>query len=413
MPNFKILNVNGQHFANAGASGVQELGFAIASAHEYLHEMVNNGLSADMIIPKMRLTLSIGPSYFLEIAKFRAARWLWATVASQYSGNTNLHKITVHGISTLYNKTLYDLYNNMLRNTTEAMSAALGGADEITILPHDFILGKESEFGDRIARNVQLLLKEESHFADVADPAAGSYYIESLTQSVAQHAWKQFQLIEENGGFRKAMENGLIKSEIEKTVAKREKDIASRKMVYVGVNNYPNIKEDFAQAADFIAPKMSCEKALNIKRGAFSFEQIRMRTDKHVCNGNKRPRVVLLQFGNLAMRNARSIFATNFLGMAGYEIISLVNDDSVLDGAKKVMDEKPDIIVLCSSDDEYPSMGVEYLKALKTHGKPVVLAGNPGDNESLYREAGVHSFIHLRTAALEALENYQTVLSIQ
>lgn len=413
LPRYKVLNVNGQHFANAGASAVQELGFSIASAHEYLQEMLNRGMKAEDVLPKMKITLSVGPSYFLEIAKFRAARWLWASVASQYTSNPELQKITIHGVSSLYNKTLYDLYNNMLRNTTEAMSAALGGADEITILPHDFLLGRESEFGDRIARNVQLLLKEESHFADVADPAAGSYYIESLTQSVAEYAWKQFQMIEENGGFRKAMESGLIKSEIEKTAAKREKDIASRKMVYVGVNNYPNTKEEFAQAADFMNEAKTEGNALNMKRGAWSFEQIRLRTDKHVAAGNKRPRVTMLQFGNIAMRNARAIFATNFFGMAGYEITTVLNDDAIQDGVKKSLDENPQIIVLCSSDEEYPTLGVEYLNAIRNTGIPVVMAGNPGENEGLFREAGVHSFVHMRTAALEALENYQTVLSVQ
>lgn len=413
LPGYKVLNVNGQHFANAGATAVQELGFAVASAHEYLQEMLNRGLKAEDVLPKMKITLSVGPSYFLEIAKFRAARWLWSTIASQYTSDPELQKITIHGISSLYNKTLYDLYNNMLRNTTEAMSAALGGADEITILPHDFILGKESEFGDRIARNVQLLLKEESHFGDVADPAAGSYYIESLTQSVADYAWKQFQMIEENGGFRKAMESGLIKAEIEKTTAKREKDIAARKQVYVGINNYPNTTETFAQAADFMSTPKAEGNALLMKRGAWSFEQIRMRTDKHVAAGNKRPRVTMLQFGNLAMRNARAIFATNFFGMAGYEITTIVNDDSVSEGVKKVLDAKPGIIVLCSSDDEYPTLGVEYLNALRDAKIPVVLAGNPGDNEGVYREAGVYGFVHMRTAALEALENYQTVLSVQ
>ncbi len=413
LPRYKVLNVNGQHFANAGASAVQELGFSIASAHEYLQEMLNRGMKAEDVLPKMKITLSVGPSYFLEIAKFRAARWLWASVASQYTSNPELQKITIHGVSSLYNKTLYDLYNNMLRNTTEAMSAALGGADEITILPHDFLLGRESEFGDRIARNVQLLLKEESHFADVADPSAGSYYIESLTQSVAEYAWKQFQMIEENGGFRKAMESGLIKSEIEKTAAKREKDIAARKMVYVGVNNYPNTKEAFAQAADFMNEAKTEGNALNMKRGAWSFEQIRLRTDKHVAAGNMRPRITMLQFGNIAMRNARAIFATNFFGMAGYEITTVLNDDSVMDGVKKALDEKPEIIVLCSSDEEYPTLGVEYLNALRSTGVPVVMAGNPGENEGLFREAGVHSFVHMRTAALEALENYQTVLSVQ
>ncbi len=413
LPNFSVLNINGQHFANAGSSTVQELGFAIASAHEYLQEMLKQGMKAEEVLPKMKITLSIGPSYFLEMAKFRAVRLLWATVAAQYTSNTELHKIRIHGVSSLYNKTLYDLHNNMLRNTTEAMSASLGGADEITILPHDHILGKENDFADRIARNVQLLLKEESHLGQVADPAAGSYYIETLTHSVAEFAWKQFQMIEENGGFRKAMESGLIKAEIEKTVQKRDKDIASRKMVYVGVNNYPNTKEVFSRAAEFIDLKPATGNALQMRRGAWSFEKIRLQTDKHVAEGKKRPQILMLQFGHLAMRNARAMFASNFYGLAGYDIVSMVNDDTIQNGVAKAMEHNPDIVVLCSSDDEYPTLGMEYTAALKAKNVVVAMAGNPGENEALFREAGIHSFVHLRTNALEALETYQSILSVQ
>lgn len=413
LPNYKLININGQHFANAGASVTQELGFAMASAHEYLTEMLSLNLPLEEILPKIRFTFSIGPSYFLEIAKFRAARHLWASIVEQYTKDTNLQKTTIHGISSLYNKTLYDLYNNMLRNTTEAMSASIGGADEITILPHDFLLGNETEFGDRIARNAQLLLKEESHFGKVADPAAGSYYIEMLTQKVADFAWKQFQTIEENGGFRKAMESGFIKAEIEKTNAKREKDIAMRKMVYVGINNYPNTKEHFENPDSFLSKKQTEGNALQMKRGASNFENIRLQTDSFVKAGNKRPTVLLCQFGNLAMRNARAIFATNFFGIAGYEINSIVNDNSVEEGVKEIVKEKPGIIVLCSSDEEYTTLGIEYLKALKQTNIPVVIAGNPGENETLFRENGVHSFIHVRTLALDALEDYQKVLSVK
>jgi len=414
LTNFKLININGQHFANAGAHTAQELAFSLASAVEYINQLTEKGCEVENILPRIRMSLSIGPSYFMEIAKFRAARLLWANIAKQYTQKEELQKIRLHGVSSLYNKTVYDLYNNMLRNTTEAMSAAIGGVDEITVLPHDFVLGEGSEFGDRIARNVQLLLKEESHFDKVADPSAGSYYIENLTKELAEAAWAAFLKIEEQGGFLKAMTEGIIKTEIEATVAKRQKMIASRRKVYVGINNYPNLTEEFPANASYPKNKTAEGNALQMLRGAESFENLRYRTDAAVKSGAKRPVALMLQFGHLAMRNARAMFSSNFLGVGGYQIESLICDNP--SGVANIMNEyKPDIVVLCSSDDEYAEPGMQYLEAVKAAGtcKAVLIAGSPGENEEKFRAAGIDEFIHLRSNALEMIQKFHQILSIQ
>lgn len=414
LPNFRLININGQHFANAGAHAAQELAFSLASAVEYISQLTEKGCEVENILPRMRMSLSMGPSYFMEIAKFRAVRLLWANISKQYTQKAELQKIRVHGVSSLYNKTVYDLYNNMLRNTTEAMSAAIGGVDEITVLPHDFVLGGESEFGDRIARNVQLLLKEESHFDKVADPSAGSYYIENLTKMLAEEAWAEFLKVEEQGGFLKAMTDGFIKSEIENTRTQREKLISSRRKVYVGINNYPNLTEEFPADQVYPQRKNIGGNALQMHRGAESFEDIRYRCDAYAKAGNKRPVALMLQFGHPSMRNARAMFSSNFIGVGGYKIESLICENPA--GVSKLMqDIKPDLVVLCSSDEEYLETGMQYLEAVKAVGgyRAILIAGSPGENEEKFRAAGIDDFIHMRSNALEMIQKFHQILSIQ
>jgi methylmalonyl-CoA mutase len=218
LPNFKIINVNGLAMHNAGATVVQELGYALAVANEYLAYATNKGIASEKIAAKMQFTLSVGSNYFMEIAKLRAARLLWATLIEQYHPACNCaYHLTLNTVASSWNKTLYDPYVNMLRSTTEAMSAALGGADSIALKPFDIAYKQEDEFSSRISRNTQIILKEESYFNKIVDPAAGSYYIENLTNSIIEHAWKLFQDTEKEGGFVAAMETGRIKSEIEQS----------------------------------------------------------------------------------------------------------------------------------------------------------------------------------------------------
>lgn len=413
--NYSVINVNGQHFHNAGATSVQELGFALASAQEYLQIMVDRGMKAEEVISKMRLTLSIGPSYFMEIAKFRAARLLWAKIAAQYGVSEEKAKIRIHAISGLFNKTVYDLQNNMLRNTTEAMSAVLGGADEITILPHDVTIKAADNFSNRIARNVQLLLRNEAHFEKVADVAGGAYYIETLTSDVAAHAWNYFLKADAVGGFVKAMEGGLIREEIEKNAAVKKASIAQRKNTLVGVNNYPNLNERvLASLKKEVSKPAAADNALRLIRGTEEFEIIRLATETYVANGSKQPLVYLNEFGNLAMRKARAMFSTNFFGVAGYTMYEQTDFTEIAKTIKEIVDKKADIAVLCSSDEEYGTTGIEMVKALRAAlpGIIIVIAGNPAETADALKAAGADEFIHVRTNLLESLKGFQKKLGV-
>lgn len=244
LPSFKAITVNGQYFHNAGASIVQELAFSLSSANEYLVQLTNKGIITDNITPAMQFVFASGSSYFMEIAKLRAARILWAKIVEQYNPKkeTSL-MMNIHIVTSLWNKSVYDPYVNMLRSTTEAMSAAIGGCDSMTVNPFDITYKKSDEFSERIAQNTQLILKAESYLDKIVDPSAGSYYIENLTHSIVEAAWNYFLVIEGKGGFIKAVETGFIKEVIEKTCQKRDMDIAMRKQIVLGTNQYPNQRE--------------------------------------------------------------------------------------------------------------------------------------------------------------------------
>jgi methylmalonyl-CoA mutase len=219
-PEFRFISINGHYFHNSGGNIIQELAFAMASASEYVALLAAKGLTADEVLPRLNFILSSGSNYFMEIAKFRAARLLWARVAEQYSsGDKNAMKAYVHAITSNWNKTVYDPYVNMLRTTTEAMAAAVAGVDSITVNPFDTQFKEADNFSRRIARNQQILLKEEVYLDKVIDPAAGSYYIEQLTESLATHAWDLFVKVEQMGGMTQAVKDGFVQDELEKNAA--------------------------------------------------------------------------------------------------------------------------------------------------------------------------------------------------
>jgi methylmalonyl-CoA mutase len=415
-PNFKIININGDIYHNAGANAVQELAFSLAQMVNYLDILTDNGISIDQAIKRIRLTLGLGSTYFIEIAKLRAARLLISKVLTAYELSKDKTKICIHSKTGIFNKTAYDVYNNMLRNTVEAMSAIIGGADEITILPHDITLHKSNDFSRRIARNVQLILRDEAHFDNVIDPAGGSYLIENLTKSIAQHAWDLFCQIEDMGGFKDVMENSWIKNEIEKSAENKLNAILKRKSTVIGINNYPNMNETIsAELHKPLINKPKNDNALKIFRVAEPFENLRYRTEMHVNNGNKKPLVYLLPFGDLAMRNARVNFSRNFFGVAGYEIMDaeVYNNDEMM--IKLISEHNPDIIVLCSSDAEYGSLGINIAKTIKENypNKIIVVAGNPTEIIELLKDNGVNEFIHVKSNILETLENFHKILNIK
>ncbi|MCX6287111.1 MAG: methylmalonyl-CoA mutase subunit beta, partial [Bacteroidetes bacterium] len=232
LPQFRSISINGQYFQNSGSTLIQELGFSLASANEYLASLTTKGFTIDTLAPKMLFHFACGPNYFMEIAKLRAARILWAKIIERYNPkDPESLKMFIHSSTATWNKTIYDPYVNMLRTTTEGMSAALGQADSLSIGPFDMPFRQPDDFSARIARNQQLIFKEESYLNKINDPAAGAYYIESLTDSLARHAWDLFRVVEGMGGMIEAVKTGFVQDEIEKNCSRKEADIAERKAV--------------------------------------------------------------------------------------------------------------------------------------------------------------------------------------
>ncbi|MCK9612185.1 MAG: methylmalonyl-CoA mutase family protein [Bacteroidales bacterium] len=414
LPLFKVLNINGIHFFNAGATAVQELAYVLASANEYMAQMSDRGLDMDDVCGDIQLTFGIGSNYFMEIAKLRAARMLWTRIAEQYKPhNPESLKVAIHATTGTWNKSVYDPYVNLLRLTTECMSAAIGGANAITVLPFNNTYKETDEFSARIARNIQIILKEEAYLDKVIDPAAGSYYIESLTDEIAQISWNKFREIEESGGMITVMENGSVKKDIEKVAAQRNMDIAMRKTPILGTNIFPNLKETILD--EYQCPKNCNDEAyLKLYRGAELFEELRFATEKFVKNGNTRPKVFLATYGNLAMRKARATFTTNFFGCSGYEI----TDEFVVKDTSSTMDEillsGANLVVICSSDEEYAQQAGELAKAVKEKDPKitVIVAGFPKELVDQLKNDGVDDFIHMRVNAVETLARYNKLLGI-
>lgn len=420
----RLIGVNGTVFGNCGSSIVQELAFSLAAGHEYIVKLTEAGLSVDQVAPAIQFNLSVSSNYFMEIAKFRAARMLWANVVKPYSpGRGCASKMRIHAVTTRWNMTVYDAYVNMLRGTTEAMSAAIGGVASLEVLPFDAAFAAPSEFSSRIARNTQLLLKEESMFDQVVDPAGGSYYVETLTRSIAEHAWKLFLEVEDKGGYAEAFRAGFIQDKIEETAARRDKNIATRREILLGTNQYPNFQEtaDPSVSEDVVtrgACRCCCGKdkeeasaaegvrVLKPYRGAMEFEAMRLKTDR----SGKEPKAFMLTVGNLAFARARAQFSSNFFACAGIRPIDNNLFKSVDEGVKAALEAKADIVVLCSSDDEYATLAPEAFQ--KLGGKAVfVVAGAPACQAELEAK-GIRNFISVRSNVLETLKDYQKQLGI-
>lgn len=410
---FKTITISAHHFANAGASVVQELGFGLALANEYLSIATSKGLSIDEITDNMMLSFGIGSSYFLEIAKIRAARYLWAKMIEAYQPkNERTGMIFIHSTTSNWNKTIYDPNVNMLRTTTESMSAILGGVDSLTVEPYDKTYRKTNDFSERIARNQQILLKEESYFDKVVDPSAGSYYIENLTHSIIEAAWKLFLEVEDKGGYIEAFKQEFIQNSIEETARKRDLNIATRREILLGTNQYPNFNEKISQNVDLdvlnseikVATENLLGKPLKMYRGARAFEQLRLDTEKMA----KQPKVCMLPIGNLGMRKARATFSCNFFACAGFEVLDNNGFETVEEGVKYAIEQKADIVVICSSDEEYADLAPKAYELLK--GKTVfVVAGAPACADDL-KSVGIENFISVKTNVLNELRNYQKLI---
>ena len=429
-PHFRCIAVNSVQLNNAGAYIYQELGYALAWGNEYLNQLVEAGVPAALAAKKIKFNFGISSNYFMEIAKFRAARMLWADIVKQYAPkclrtdckNTGADgtcycacKMVAHAETSNFNLTLFDAHVNLLRTQTEAMSAAIAGVNSITVSPFDKAYQTPDDFSERIARNQQLLLKEESHLNRIVDPAAGSYYIENLTVAIAKQAWDLFLSVEEAGGMLQAVKAGSIQEAVNQSNKARHEAVSKRKEILLGTNQYPN----FNELAGDKRPLDGCKKCgcggeaheeegtlakLETARAASEFEALRLETE----NSGKRPKAFMLTIGNLAMRQARAQFSCNFLACAGYQVIDNLGFASVEEGIETAMKAQADIVVICSSDDEYAEYAIPAFKALNGRAMFIV-AGAPACMEEL-KAAGIENFIHVRCNVLETLREYNSKL---
>jgi methylmalonyl-CoA mutase len=414
LPLFRTININATNFNNAGADIVQELAFAISMGSEYLTQLTQRGISGSTAASKIKFSFGTGSNYFPEIAKLRAARLLWSVVNTGFNPDSRNIKMEIHSVTSKWNKTVYDPYVNLLRTQTEAMSAILGGADSLTVDPFDIVFRNPDEFSERIARNQQLILKEEAYFDKVVDPAAGSYYIENLTNLISENAWKLFLEIEDKGGFLSSLKSGFIQTKLKESAASRKQDLATRKIVLLGTNQYPNTQEKISDTVDLNRAlfRKKIEKdpiiePITLFRGAEEFDKLRIAVDK----APERPVVFLLQIGNPVMRKARSQFSANFFGCAGYRILDNQGFGTVKEAVNSAVESKADIVVICSSDEEYLVFAPEIYNSLKDKAI-IVIAGNPACSDEL-KSKGLENFIHIRSNVIKILTGFNKKLEIE
>ena len=405
----RVLSVDSNVLSNAGAYITQELGYALAWGADWMTLLTDAGLSATEVACRIKFNMGVSSNFFMEIAKFRAARMLWAKIVRQYKPDcTCAEKMMCHAVTSRFNQTIYDAYVNLLRSQTEAFSAAVAGVDSMTVTPFDVAYKKPDDFSERIARNQQFLLKEESHMDKVIDPAGGSYYVETLTVSIAEQAWKLFLDVEENGSFFKQVNEGLVQKAVNASCEKRHTDVARRKEILLGTNQYPNINEIAHDKIEGAACGCGCgcdhehedSGGLLNKRAATDFEALRLQTEAWPV----RPKVFMLTIGNLAMRLARAQFSSNFFGCAGYQIIDNNGFKTVEEGIDAALAQEADVIVLCSSDDEYAEYAPAAFKYLNGRAEFVV-AGAPACMDDL-KAQGINDFVHVRVNVLDTLRDF-------
>lgn len=423
LPRYRAITVTGNRMNDAGAYSYQELGYSLSYGNQVLSELIENGIDASLAAKKIKFELGVGSNYFMEIAKFRAARWLWAEIVNAYKppcahdcdnkaadGTCRCAaKMNIHATTSRFNQSLYDPYVNLLRTQTETMSATIGAVDSLTVRPFDEAYETPTAFAERIAVNQQLLLKEESHFDKITDPSSGSYYIETLTASLAEQAWKLFLDTEETG-FYEALKAGTVQDAINASSEARFQAVANRREIMLGTNQYPNFRETMSEKiADEESHGCGCShddrqtplKKLRSVRLADAFNELRLATER----SGSTPKVFMLTIGNLAMRLARSQFSSNFFSCAGYELIDNLGFNTVVEGVNAAREKGADVVVLCSSDDEYVTFAPEAFDLLKGGKELFVVAGAPACMDDL-KAHGIEHFIHVRSNILETLEMF-------
>jgi len=397
-PNRRMFTVSGEDYEEKGCGAIEQVAFTLSAGVEFLAAMLERRVDLNCCAGSVAFSFAIGPELLLQIAKLRAFRLAWAQVAQSFGISAQAAKPVIYARAAHWNETIYDPHVNILRATTETLSAVLGGSDSISVIPFDACFRKPDETSRRLARNVQLILKQEAHFARVADPLGGAYAVECTTDAIATKAWKVFQELEAAGGFSKAKADGIIDSVLQRREASRKDSANCRRLVLTGTNRFAATSE----RADGRIDRRRVHSG-----AAQDFEEIRLRSERAASQGEL-PKVLIAEFGDAKMRKARSQFATDFLACAG-----LSSNTRTFVDPSEVAESDADLIVLCSSDAEYLQFADALMPLLKQRGSEVqvAVAGNPQSAKELQRE-GIAELIHLRSNAVEVLARLQQKLGI-
>ena len=468
-PRVRTVFVRSDVYSSGGANDVQEVAACLATAAAYLRALCERGLTIDEAAAQIAFGFSMGANFFLQIAKLRAVRPIWAQIVKAFGGSAESQKMHIHARPALFFKTIYDPYVNMLRNTTEIFSGVVGGIDSFESAPFDEPIRKGDEFSRRIARNIQIMLQEEFGLLQPIDPAGGSWAVETLTRQMKEKIWAQFQEIEKQGGIVAALRSGSVQEGIAKVLESRFKSADLRKDRIVGNNMYPNMTEtlldprpedtaalkeqrtkdieaylsdidmvhrdealaafkadgtlehgiEAALAGATIAELMAAVTegkgaeqiaAIAPHRWSERFETLRRRTEDYKAEKNDNVKIFLANMGPIPQHKARADFTTGFLQVGAFEVLTNDGFKTVEEAADAARASGADAVVICSTDATYP----EIVPALapKLHevlpNARVFLAGAaPKDLLETYKEAGIDEYISVRANCYEVLESLQ------
>jgi methylmalonyl-CoA mutase len=404
-PNFNALTISGTEYLDSGANQVQEIAYTLNSLVFLTEKLKSKGVAVQDIFNNLNFLLAIGLEYFVEIGKFRAFNNLLAEVAAKYGVSEFSNTITAK--TSIWSKSITDAETNLLRCTTEAMSAILGNVDGVLIDPYDKEFKSASDFSSRIAGNITTILREESYFGKVSNPVDGSYYIEEVSSKIAEKALELFKAIEAAGGFYKAFENETIQQQIAEIRLQKLKLISQRRTPMVGINKYPNLMET-VDASLLSTGGASNSKVLTPRRASLEIEAMRRFTEELVADTNVRPIVQLVSYGNLTMRKARAAFAYDFIGVSGFDVHQEESFKSAELAAKESAKSDSHVVVICSSDQDYDETAVDFIKTFRVLNtdKVLLLAGSPKNMDEL-TEAGLDGVVNMRSDVLVTLSAIQ------
>lgn len=384
-PDFYILPVNGTSFSSIGASFTQEIAYTLNAAVGYLDQLTDEGIPLDLLLSKTQFYVAAGTNYFFEIAKLRVLRLLWAAVVEAYGANPELAaKLRIHSTTSTWFQTTLDPYTNMLRVTTEAMSAVIAGCDSISVAPFDTTFRQSDEFSERISRNVSIILKEEAYLDKAIDPAAGSYYLEALTNELADHAWKLFKEVESAGGFEAAYEAGFILGSITEISRRKFRNVATGKDVIVGTNKYPNPTEQL----DFDPEQLIQSADFDTTRAAYPTEVMRMATELHLRKHKRKPKAVIATVGYADKLHLNALIAKELFACAGFEIETRQFDNAEQATTELLQATTVEVVVVSALE---ATLARDFWPVLNMHtSKPTIIMAE--DPQHMKNEMIAHGY---------------------